>query len=338
MPLYRHPKSPYWWVRFTVGGVKVRRSSETADREAANEFEARLRSDLWRQIRLGERPKYLWSQAVERWYAEAQGRDKERDYERLKWFAEYINSTPLVGINRRVIDKLREVKAAESSTSTSNRHMALLRMILRKAEREWDWIDRAPNVPMFRQEKLEPRFLTRSEFERLKMNLPPHLAALAEFSVETGLRMRNATGLTWSQVDLTRQQLYIPASRAKAGETIALPLSRRALAILQAQQGKHPEAVFVFRRKPIADCNGASFKKATKAAGLPWLRWHDLRHTWASWHVQSGTPLHVLQELGGWRTLAMVQRYAHLSTEHLKAFAEHRSGTPRSKTTKAVRK
>jgi len=338
MPLYRHPKSPYWWVRFSVGGVKVRRSTETIDREAANEFEARLRSDLWRQVRLGERPKYLWEQAVERWYAEAQGRDKERDYERLTWFAEYLNSTPLAAINRRVIDMLREVKAKESSTSTSNRHMALLRMILRKAEREWDWIDRAPNVPMYRQEKSEPRFLTRAEFMKLLKALPPHLKALAEFSVETGLRMRNVTGLTWNQVSLARPQMFVPAARAKSGETIALPLSRRALEILRTQRGKHPERVFTFRKRPIDDCNGASFKKATRIAGLPWLRWHDLRHTWASWHVQSGTPLHVLQELGGRRTLAMVQRYAHLSTEHLRAYAEHRSGTPKSKTKKRAAK
>lgn len=338
MPLYRHPKSPYWWCRFTVSGVKVRRSTATTDRQAAHEFETRLRSDLWRQARLGERPKYLWKQAVEHWFASADGRDKQRDYERLTWFAEYIDSTPLVEINRALIDKLRMVRTAESSPSTANRYMALLRMILRKAERQWEWIDRAPNVPMYRQEKSEPRFLTRPEFERLKQNLPPHLAALAEFSVETGLRMRNSTGLTWSQVDLTRRQLYVPASRAKAGETIALPLSRRAQQIIEAQHGKHPERVFVFRKKPISDCNGNSFVKAKRASGLAWLRWHDLRHTWASWHVQSGTPLHVLQELGGWRTLAMVQRYAHLSTEHLRAFAEHRSGTPKHRTKRKVAK
>ena len=46
------------------------------------------------------------------------------------------------------------------------------------------------------------------------------------------------------------------------------------------------------------------------------------RHTWASWHVQSGTPLHVLQELGGWETAEMVRRYAHLSSEHLAQYVE----------------
>ena len=52
------------------------------------------------------------------------------------------------------------------------------------------------------------------------------------------------------------------------------------------------------------------------------FRWHDLRHTWASWHVQSGTPLHVLQELGAWESAEMVRRYAHLSSEHLAQYVE----------------
>jgi integrase len=61
-------------------------------------------------------------------------------------------------------------------------------------------------------------------------------------------------------------------------------------------------------------------------------RWHDLRHTWASWHVQNGTPLHVLQELGDWSDIKMVLRYAHLGGQHLQEYAGnvgrwHKSGT-----------
>jgi integrase len=329
MPLYRQPKSRNWFVRFSIGGVKVRRSAQTTDRNAAQEFEAKLRADLWRQAKLGEKPRYAWKEAVERWHLEATGRDKERDRERLKWFAQYLDSTPLAEITPQVIAKLRAVRTAESSPGTANRYLALLRMILRKAYREWDWLDKAPAVPMAQQETQEPRFLTRAQFRALLRKMPPHLKALAEFSIETGLRMRNVTGLMWSQVDLRRRHLVIRAARAKAGETIAIPLSTRAMAILRVQGRKrHATHVFTFRKKPVDDCNGAAFKKATKAAGLSWLRWHDLRHTWASWHVQAGTPLHVLQELGGWKSLAMVQRYGHLTTDHLRAFVEHRKGIP----------
>jgi integrase len=59
-----------------------------------------------------------------------------------------------------------------------------------------------------------------------------------------------------------------------------------------------------------------------KRAGIEDFRWHDLRHTWASWHVQSGTPLHALQELGGWESSEMVRRYAHFSADHLAPYAD----------------
>jgi len=345
MPLYKQDKSPYWWVRFSVGGVKVRRSSQTTDREAANEFESRLRSELWRQSKLGERPRYTWKKAVARWSQEATGRDADRDRKRLSWFAQYLDDVPLVEITPALITKLRAVRTAEAAKrgnkrtdgkSTANRYMALLRMILRKAQREWDWIDKVPPVPMVNMEKREPRFITRAQAKELLKALAPlpHLAALAEFCLETGLRMRNATGLTWPQVDLRRRLLVVPASRAKAGETIAIPLSARTLAILKDRQGQHEERVFTVQRPqhkqavPFSDANGAAFKAAAKAAGVPWLRWHDLRHTWASWHIQAGTPPHVLQELGGWKSYDMVRRYGHLTVDHLRQFAEHRKGIP----------
>lgn len=327
MPLYRQPKSPYWWVRFSVGGVKVRRSSQTSDRSAAQEFETQLRSDLWRQVKLGERPRYTFDEAIKRWFAEADNRGRDRDRERLRWFEEYLNGTALVDITRETIEKLRVVKTSESSASTANRHMALLRMLLRKAWREWDWIDKAPVVPMYRIERAEPRFLTRAQYVSLRKKLPKHLVPLADFSIETGLRMRNATGLTWSQVDLRRRLVIVPASSSKSGATIAVPLSLGAIAVLRKQRRRH-QRVFLFRGEPYDDANGAAFKAAARAAGVPWLRWHDLRHTWASWHIQHGTNLLHLQELGGWKSHEMVRRYAHLNPAHLRFHVEHGQGIP----------
>jgi len=61
---------------------------------------------------------------------------------------------------------------------------------------------------------------------------------------------------------------------------------------------------------------------ALERAGIESFRWHDLRHTWAIWHVQAGTPSHVLQELGAWESAEMVRRYAHLSTVHLAEYVD----------------
>ena len=95
-----------------------------------------------------------------------------------------------------------------------------------------------------------------------------------------------------------------------------------ALAVLREQNGRHAEYVFAFEGEPVWQVNTKSWRKAVKAAGLRDFRWHDLRHTWASWHVQAGTPLNALQEMGGWASYEMVLRYGHLSAGHLLPHAE----------------
>jgi integrase len=71
--------------------------------------------------------------------------------------------------------------------------------------------------------------------------------------------------------------------------------------------------VFAFRGKPIAAANTRAWREALKKAGIEDFRWHDLRHTWASWLAQSGVPMGVIQEMGAWESPEMVRRYAHLS-------------------------
>ncbi len=92
----------------------------------------------------------------------------------------------------------------------------------------------------------------------------------------------------------------------KAGLALGVPLNRDAVLVLRRWLGKHPIRVYCFKGEPIAHANTAAWHKALGRASITDFRWHDLRHTWASWHVKAGSPLHVLQELGGWATPGMV--------------------------------
>ena len=83
------------------------------------------------------------------------------------------------------------------------------------------------------------------------------------------------------------------------------------------QKGKHHTNVFTFRGKPFKAANTKAWKQALARAAITDFRWHDLRHTWATWQRQAGTPTHELQRLGGWKTTSMVERYAHLAPDHL---------------------
>ena len=86
---------------------------------------------------------------------------------------------------------------------------------------------------------------------------------------------------------------------------------------MSMKSGEVQTSVFTFRRKTFKAANTKAWKQALERAGIDDFRWHDLRHTWATWQRQAGTPTHELQRLGGWKTASMVERYAYLAPDHL---------------------
>lgn len=261
-----------------------------------------------------------------RWLEErADKRALHSDESIIKWFrANLREGLFLTEIDGDEVSRLRRLKRRESSPATANRHMAWLRAMLRAARDEWGWLDRIPAVPMYTLEKPEPRWITPEEFERLAAELPPYLQPIARFAVLTGLRRSALVSLTWDKVDIPREHVWISALRSKNKKPLAVPLGEAAMGVLRSVEGQHKKYVFAYEGRPFPRENGFVWKQwrlAVNRAGLSPLRFHDLRHTWASWHVQNGTPLHILQELGGWSSYEMVRVYAHLSAEHLSQWA-----------------
>jgi integrase len=314
-----------WWVDFTTpSGERVRRSAETSNKTEATELHDKLKAEAWRRDKLAATPRRNWNDAVVRWCREQSHKaTAEEDKSKLRWLDAHLGNKDLDTITRDMIERITQAKLADQcSNATVNRTLALVRSILRKAVREWQWLDRGPAVRMLKEPTRRVRYLTHEEADRLLLELPPHLRDMAAFSLTSGLRAANVTGLRWSAVDIDRRLAWVHPDEAKARKAIPVPLNGEAVTILQKQIGKHREVVFTFKGKPIEQLSTAAWYKALKRAGIENFRWHDLRHTWASWHVQSGTPLHVLQELGGWASYAMVQRYAHLAADHLAPWAE----------------
>lgn len=318
-----------WWIDFVApSGERVRRSAETENRAQAQELHDRLKAEVWRLQKLGDRPRYLWNDAVVRWLKETGHKaTHEHDKAKLRWLDAHLGGRPLDTINRAMIDSITQAKLATgAANATVNRTLALVRAILRRCERDWEWLDKAPAVRLLKEPTKRIRYLTRPEADRLLAELPPHLADMARFALATGLRAANITGMQWDQVDLDRRMAWVHPDQAKARRAIPVPLNGEAMAVLQKQFGKHRERVFTFRGDPVAATTTKAWYSAVKRAGVHPLRFHDLRHTFASWHVQQGTPLSVLQELGGWQSGAMVSRYAHLGAEHLAAWNDRLMG------------
>ena len=314
-----------WWLDILApSGERVRRSTGTEHKALAQELHDKLKVELWRVAKLGERPSRRWNDAAVRWVKESSHKATlDMDKAHLRWLHRFLDGKDLEAISRSLVDRITAERAAEGvSNATVNRTLEVLRAILRKCVNEWEWLNKAPRVRMLKEPTRRIRFITREEARRLLSVLPEHLADMAAFSLATGLRRANVTGLQWTQVDLVRRVAWIHPDQAKARKAIAVPLNAEAVMLIRKQIGKHHTHAFSFRGQPITQVSTKAWYQALARAGIQDFRWHDLRHTWASWHVQSGTPLHVLQELGAWKSAEMVRRYAHLNAEHLAPYAD----------------
>lgn len=318
MSLFKRKDSPNWWIKLNHNGQRIQQSTGTTDRAKAEEYHDKLKASLWDQARLGIKPRRTWKEAVIRWLAETSDKATHKDdVKKLQWLDPFLRDKLLDEIRQDVIDIIRQAKLKEASKSTVNRYLALVRSILIRSRDEWEWLDVAPKIRLFKESQGRERALTVEQAGRLLNELPLHQREFVAFALATGLRQRNVLELEWMQVNLDLRHAWVSGAKSKNRHPISVPLNEAAMSVLIRQIGKHPTRVFTFNGKPIKQANTHAWQHALKRAGIEDFRWHDLRHTWATWQRQAGTPTHELQRLGGWRTGAMVERYAHLAPDHL---------------------
>ena len=153
-----------------------------------------------------------------------------------------------------------------------------------------------------------------------------HLHPLVLLALHTGMRRGELFGLRWADVLLPQRRLVVRGEGAKSGQTRHLPLNAIAVRVLTTwQQDRHavlsPEAAasdLVFPSSdggPLTDIKTA-WRTLLKDARIHGFRFHDLRHTFASWLVQAGVDLNQVRELLGHASMVMTLRYAHLAPEH----------------------
>lgn len=320
-------RNKIWWIRFSHQGERIQQSAGTTNKIAAQELHDRLKADLWRQSKLGKKPERTWQEAVVRWLDEVKDKRKrsmESAMIQLRWLDSHLRNKKLSEINRDLLEEIAEEREKEKvAPATVNNMLKVVSAILNKAANDWEWIEKVSKVPMRYEGNERERWLTKEEATKLLKELPTHLRDITAFSLATGLRKANVLGLRWKKVDLVKKHAFVSASQSKTGKAIPVPLNEEAIESIRRQMGKHSEFVFTYKGKPIKKCNTAAWRKALKRAKIENFHWHDLRHTWASWHIQNGTSLYELQKLGGWSSLDMVNRYAHLNSDHLKKAADH---------------
>jgi integrase len=154
----------------------------------------------------------------------------------------------------------------------------------------------------------------------IKKNYPEHLAEFI-FAKSTGLRLSSQYSATYEMIDWSRRELTIPVT--KNDDAVHIPLNEDVIRALQTLPSWTERQGPLFRnlRYPgkAVKSNDHWFKKCLAMAGISNFKWHDLRHTFASWLVQDGVPLDRVAKLLGHRGLTMTLRYAHLAPSQLHA-------------------
>jgi integrase len=322
-----------WHYNVTINGRKHRGSCKTEDKQQAQEFHDKLRASLWRSTVVKEKPRRTWAETLDRWLGahehkrsiacdSAHGRFWTDEFRRVG--VKYLDEiTPdFIGeIRDREVGRAKQRSkntAGVVKPATVNRKLALLRAVMNAAHSKYLWLDVKPTFEFLQERNAKVRWLEPAEFSRLVAALPPTLAALARFSVATGVRQSNAFNLKWSQVNFARRSITLEQEVMKNGEPFSAPLNRTAMEVIRSQVGQSD--TYVFPKEdglPFKQLSSKLWSESLERAGIENFRWHDIRHTWASWLRQAGVGLDKLQELGGWQDSTMVQRYAHLSIEHL---------------------
>ncbi|TDG25912.1 site-specific integrase [Paraburkholderia silviterrae] len=331
MSIRKRKGSDVWHIDFRApGGGRVRQSTGTSDRKEAQELHDKLKHEAWRVAKLGEKPRHCFEEGAARFLKERMGKTTITSMAaQLEYFCGIFSGRDLASLTRAEImaalpvDAVRKGRKAPLTAGTRNRYLSTIRAMLYDAADKWDWIEKAPALPELEEPAIRIRWITRDEAKRLLRALGDDcMRDCTAFGFATGLRQANILKLEWAQVDLVAKRAWIHPDQAKARKPIGVPLNEEALTILRRQIGKSDEYVFVSAGEPLDRWDAYWWKVACRKAGIKNFRFHDVRHTWASWHVQGGTPLQVLKELGGWATFEMVLKYAHLAPDHL---AQHAS-------------
>lgn len=328
MPLtiQRRHGSPNWYLRGTVRRISVDESTGTRDRKAAEEIRAVREAELLKRSVHGDSAVRTFAEAALS-YMEAGG---ERSH--LTPILNVIGRKPLGAIGQAEIEALARKLKPGASGATINRHIYTpVAAVLHHAARK-KWCDK-PVLARPKQSAGRIRWVTHDEADRLVEAAAPHIRPLVIFLFSTGARIAEALYLDWRDVDLDRAHVVFPET--KNGEPRGVPLHPRAVAALSALPHRTGA---VFRRSlprltaggkltPLGDAyevregGGGQIKTAwagmLKRAGIADFSPHDCRHTWATWHYQANRDLTALMKLGGWKSVQMVMRYAHVNTSEL---------------------
>ncbi len=291
-----------------------------------------------RHFRTSEAKRHTLSDLIDRYIRDvlpSKAKSEKKQKALLGWWREQMGSYALADVTPALIAEYRDklaggitVRGKQRNPATVVRYMAALSVAYTQAVNEWGWIDASPmqKVKKPTESRGRVRFLSDEERARLlkacKESSNPYLYTVVVLALSTGMRQGEIMGLTWDVVDLQKGRAIL--HETKNGERRAVALTGHALELLKdLSKVRRIDNKFLFPSKEIAPQKPqkpmdlrAPWESALKKAEISDFKFHDLRHSAASYLAMNGASLAEIAEVLGHKTLQMVKRYAHLSDSH----------------------
>lgn len=309
----------------------------------AKQWAQQTESDIRRgkYFKTSEAKKRTMADVIDRYSKEVLSHHKNPINQRiyLNWWKEQIGAYALADVSSALIFEKRNALVGSENrygrkvgTTTANRYVQALGHVLNVAMSEWEWINQNPvnNIKKYKESRGRVRYLSDDERTALlsacQDSENPFLHTIVVLALSTGARKMEIVGLEWSEVNFERNVIIL--DETKNGERRVLPIQGLARELLlkryqdrllgceyafpSSKVERGPSGAFIYQPIDIR----TAWENALIKAGVKDFRFHDLRHSAASYLAMNGATLAEIAEVLGHKTLQMVKRYAHLSEAH----------------------
>lgn len=333
MGIYK--KGNNWYVDYYLKGRRKRKKigpSKKLAEQVLKDIQVKVAKGEY--LGVFEEEKILFSDFAQRYLAFSRTNKAFSSYKRdlvsSNSFLPVFGEKYLFEIIPHMIEEYKTKRLQEGVTpATINRELSCLRHLFNKAI-EWDYLTRNPlqGVKLLKEPPGRIRYLRTEEIERLlntidsfSNDIKSYLKPIVLIALNTGLRKGEILKLKWKDVDLIKKKITVNIT--KTNEIRDVPLNESLCQELSKMtQNQESEYLFCNKRAEPFENVRNSFDRALKIAGIDDFRFHDLRHTFASYLVMSGCDIRTVQQLMGHKDIKMTMRYSHLSRSHLQEAVE----------------
>ncbi|MFN3265107.1 MAG: tyrosine-type recombinase/integrase, partial [Aquificaceae bacterium] len=265
------------------------------------------------------------------WYLRTSqaGEHAKKEHERkVSLLVDFFKDMPVHRISTFTIEQYKRHREENSKASSVSidKELMVIHAIFSKGKELGLYKGEIPRIPYYRAKAREiVRFLTPEEAQKLLSACPLHLKRIVLFVLNTGCRANEALSLKWEDVDFKTGCLRIHASQTKTKTHYTILMNSTVRELLedikkeQEEKGLKTDYVFLNSQGKPYGRQGyrRAFKNACKKAGLQDFRFHDLRHTFASWVAMKTKDIYLVQRLLNHQKIDTTKRYAHLTQEYM---------------------